>query len=199
MRWTLLLLAVGLVLGTAIPSSASSLTFSYIGTVSSDTTVGSYPYVPLPSSNLTGQPISITESFYQTVPLGYGQAQVSIGSFSGTLIGNTGNVTPIPGGFSSVLVNRGYPFDLNFLFGDLNYSSTFTPQTGLVIDASLELFTQYGSYDRTLTFNVTSETFVVSPVPLPPALPMFAAALLALGIVSYVGRKREVKVALVQG
>jgi hypothetical protein len=32
---------------------------------------------------------------------------------------------------------------------------------------------------------------VLSPVPLPPALPLFAAALLALGIVGYAGRKRE--------
>jgi hypothetical protein len=36
------------------------------------------------------------------------------------------------------------------------------------------------------TLNLT-----LSPVPLPPALPLFAFALLALGIVGYVRRKRE--------
>jgi hypothetical protein len=51
---------------------------------------------------------------------------------------------------------------------------------------SLE-FTEIGVFARTLDFSVSSETLppLLSPVPLPPALPLFAAALLALGIVGY--------------
>jgi hypothetical protein len=36
-----------------------------------------------------------------------------------------------------------------------------------------------------MTLGVTSASLSVSPVPLPPALPMFASALLALGIVGF--------------
>jgi hypothetical protein len=43
-----------------------------------------------------------------------------------------------------------------------------------------------------LTLQPTSAS--VSPVPLPPALPMFASALLALGLAAYVRRKREPRV-----
>jgi hypothetical protein len=49
-----------------------------------------------------------------------------------------------------------------------------------------------GGAIRTLDFNVSSETFAVSAVPLPPALPLFAAALLALGIFGYVRRAKDV-------
>jgi hypothetical protein len=49
-----------------------------------------------------------------------------------------------------------------------------------------------GPFGRTLDFNVSSETFAVSPVPLPPALPLFAAALLALGIAGYLRRAKGV-------
>jgi peptidoglycan/LPS O-acetylase OafA/YrhL len=48
-----------------------------------------------------------------------------------------------------------------------------------------------GPFGRTLDFKVSSESLAVSPVPLSPALPLFAAALLALGIVGYVRRAKD--------
>jgi hypothetical protein len=79
------------------------------------------------------------------------------------------------------------------LFTILDFSSTFDfTQNRLVADGSLK-FTN-GPATRNLDFNITSETLVLppvlSPVPLPPALPLFAFALLALGIVGYAWRTK---------
>jgi hypothetical protein len=66
-------------------------------------------------------------------------------------------------------------------------------QNGFVANGSLFLLNPPSI--RTLDFNITSATLVLPPVlsavPLPPTLPLFALALLALGIFGYVRRKRE--------
>jgi hypothetical protein len=62
--------------------------------------------------------------------------------------------------------------------------------------ANLDLVGPLGASGRDVEFKVTSDTLVLPPVlstvPLPPALPLFAAALLALGIFGYVRRAKDV-------
>jgi hypothetical protein len=107
---------------------------------------------------------------------------------SAPLQGNAGSFTPTVGGFSSGISLKGNGVNL---FTILDFSSTFDfTQNQLVADGSLN-FTN-GPATRNLDFNITSETLVLSPVPLPPALPLFAAALLALGIFGYVRRAKDV-------
>jgi hypothetical protein len=187
------------------PASASSIFFTYSGTVSSDVTFSpiSSPFV-FPSvfgQNLTGQTFSISETFNlgnadhidngsYVGNLGnfqFASAQITIGSVSAPLNGAFGTFTPTTGGFSSEVGSKGY--GLAPTFAILDYSSIFGA-TGLQLNGSL-LLTD-GGFTRTLDFNPTSETFPVSAAPLPGALPLFASALLILGIVGYVRRTKGV-------
>jgi hypothetical protein len=120
----------------------------------------------------------------------FASAQITIGIITAPLNGAFGSFTPTVGGFSSEVGSKGY--GLAPTFAILDYSSTFA-SSGLQLNGSL-LLTD-GAFTRTIDFNPTSETLSVSPVPLPPALPMFAAALLALGLVGYLTRNRGVTVA----
>jgi hypothetical protein len=196
------------------PASASSIFFTYSGTVSSDV---SYAFPPGPTftplvfgnNNLTGQSVFISETFnlanadliYQGAYYGqlpnnkFASAEITIGNISATFQGNFGSFAPTLGGFSSEIGSKG-PFSgiAPTTFVLLNYSSAFTPN-GLQADGSLTAVSEGFSTGRTLDFNVTSETFAVSAVPLPPALPMFASALLALGLLGvYARRGRRVSV-----
>jgi hypothetical protein len=118
----------------------------------------------------------------------FASAEITIGNVSAPLQGNAGSFTPTVGGFSSGISLKGNGVNL---FTILDFSSTFDfTQNQLVADGSLN-FTN-GPATRNLDFNITSETLVLSPVPLPPALPLFAAALLALGIFGYVRRAKDV-------
>jgi hypothetical protein len=209
LRW---LLAVFACIAVASPAHANSIFFSYSGQVSSDVTVSSIPgpfTVPLPfgpvsQNNLTGQAFSISETFNLNnanailngsyigdlgggPPSWFASAEITIAGVSATLAGNFGTFTPTLGGFSSEVGTRG---NGNFAYSSLQYSSTFTPN-GTIVDASLMVGSEGFSFNRTLDFNVTSETFAVSAVPLPPAFPMFASALLALGIFGFYARKNH--------
>jgi hypothetical protein len=211
MRHLLLAALASLFTATAAPALAASMVdFSYTGTVSSDVSFSLFPgpfSFPLVfGQNLTGKPIQVSEIFNlanaDVVSNGsfigflgnnnFASAEIKIGNVSAPLQGNFGTFTPTLGGFSSEVGSKG----VGLVQGGeavLDYSSTFN-QNGVVVDASLRLADPViGSpFGRTLDFNVTSETFAVSPVPLPPALPLFAFALLALGIVGYVRRSKDV-------
>jgi hypothetical protein len=215
MRHLLLAVLTALFTATAAPAFAASINFSYTGTVSSDVSYNlifpsptySYPLVFGP--NLTGKPVSVSETFNLQnadqisqgsyigslggFPGNFASAEITIGNVSAPLQGPFGSAaygsfTPTVGGFSSQASSKAELVEGGFAF--LDYSSTLT-QNGLVVDASLRAVGP-GPFGRTLDFNVSSETFV-STVPLPPALPLFAAALLALGIVGYARRAKDVR------
>jgi hypothetical protein len=212
MRKLVRLSAILAAVAIASPAHASSIVFSYSGYVSSDVLAwptgphfGPIPiYLPFGSDNLTGQAFSITETFNltnaffsggsyfaggNTFP--FGSAQITIAGVSEPYIAPLGGFTPTPGGFYSSLATRGAIGSI-YPFSHLDYSSTFTPN-GTVVNASLNVSDdQSFLWSRTLDFKVTSETFAVSPVPLPPALPLFVVALLALGIFGYVRRAKDV-------
>jgi hypothetical protein len=208
MRHLLLAALTALFTATAAPAFAASMVdFSYTGTVSSDVTVSRFgPFPIVFGQNLTGKPVQISEIFnlgnadlrtgatYVGL-LGnnnFASAEITIGNVSAPLRGNAGDFTPTVGGFSSGISLKGSGVNL---FTILDFSSTFDfTQNRLVADGSLK-FTN-ASATRNLDFNITSETLalppVLSPVPLPPALPLFAFALLALGIAGYVRRAKGV-------
>jgi hypothetical protein len=217
MRHFLLTALTALFTATAAPAFATPISFSYTGTVSSDVSFSSHisPPPPFPlvfGPNLAGKSVSISETFSlenaDVVAFGsffgslggignFASAEITIGNVSAPLQGNFGTFTPTLGGFSSEVglefgLGAGIvPVSLPGGFALLDFSSTFT-QNGVVADASLRVGEDGFVSGRTLDFNVTSETFPVSPVPLPPALPLFAAALLALGIFGYVRRAKDV-------
>jgi hypothetical protein len=120
----------------------------------------------------------------------FASAEITIGNISAPVnnqFNGFGSFTPTPGGFSSEVGSKGTGLAGGFAF--LDFSATFT-QNGVVADASLRAV-DLGPFGRTLDFKVSSESLAVSPVPLSPALPLFAAALLALGIVGYVRRAKD--------
>jgi hypothetical protein len=213
MRHLLLAALTALFTVTAAPAFAASINFTYTGTVSSDVSYNlifpsptySYPLVFGP--NLTGKPVFVSETFNLQnadlisqgsyigtlggFPGNFASAEITIGNVSAPLQfgvgGAYGSFTPTHGGFSSEASSKAGLVPGGF--ARLDYSSTLT-QNGLIVDASLRAIDP-GPFGRTLDFNVTSETFV-STVPLPPALPLFAFALLALGIVGYLRRAKNV-------
>jgi hypothetical protein len=214
MRHLLLAVLTALFTATAAPAFAMSINFSYIGTVSSDVSYNlifpspSYSYPLVFGQNLTGKSVFVSETFNLQnadlisqgsyigslggFPGNFASAEITIGNVSaplqGAVGGAYGSFTPTLGGFSSEASSKAGLVSGGFAF--LDYSSTFT-QNGVVADASLRAVGP-GPFGRTLDFNVSSETFAVSAVPLPPALPLFAAALLVLGIIGYVRRAKDV-------
>jgi hypothetical protein len=206
MRHLLLAALTALFTATAAPAFAASMVdFSYTGTVSSDVTVNSFgpPVSSVFGQNLAGKPVQISETFnlgnadvvsngsyigrLGGFPGNFASAEITIGNVSAPLQGAFGTFTPTIGGFTSEVGTKGPGVS----FTVLDYSSTFDfTQNSLVADGNLRLTD--GGAIRTLDFNVSSETFAVSAVPLPPALPLFAAALLALGIFGYVRRAKDV-------
>jgi hypothetical protein len=213
MRKFVWLLAMFAGVAVASPAHAASIFFSYFGYVSSDVSsappvvgpfMGPLPFGQISQNNLTGQAFSISETFNLSnanafldgtyigylgggPPSWFASAEITVAGVSASLAGNFGGFTPTLGGFSSEVGTRG---NGNFAFSSLDYSSTFTPN-GTNVDASLVVGSEGLVFRRTLDFNVTSESFAVSPVPLPPALPMFASALLALGIFGFCTKRKK--------
>jgi hypothetical protein len=220
MRHLLLAALTALFSATAAPAFAASMIFdvSLSGTVASDATSGP----PLPfvfGQNLTGKPVQITQRFNLANGSSFGcctftgssdsnftSADITIGNVSAPFHEGLGSFTPEVGGFSGFMAA---PVANNIVLGggfeightDLDYSVSFVQIqdqsiiNSYIADASLNVFLAPAS-TRNLDFNITSATLVLppvlSPVPLPPALPLFAIALLALGIVGYVRRAKDV-------
>jgi hypothetical protein len=217
MRHLLLAALASLFTATAAPAFAASMIFdvSLSGTVASDVTSGP----PLPfvfGQNLTGKPVQITQSFnlantseingvtyFGSSDFNFTSADITIGNVSAPFHEGFGSFTPEFGGFSGAM---GAPVANNIVLGqggightNLDYSVSFVQIqdqsiiNSYVANASLNVFLAPAS-TRNLDFNITSATLVLPPVlsavPLPPALPLFAFALLALGIFGYVGKKR---------
>jgi hypothetical protein len=207
MRHLLLAALTALFTATAAPAFAASMIFDvlYSGTVASDVSFGPpFPFVF--GQNLTGKPFHVSESFnlanatpcscdvYYGGP-DFASGEITIGNVSRPIAG-TGIFGPAPGGIAADIDDygdNGAPPLQNGVIASLPFEIFFDPgKNGFVSNANLYL-DENGNF-RGLNFNVTSYTLVLSPVsavPLPPALPLFAFALLALGIFGYVRRKRE--------
>jgi hypothetical protein len=195
---------------TAAPAFAASMIFDVLfsGTVASDVTSG--PPLPIVfGQNLTGKPVRVSESFNLANTIffdglnyvgdsSFASAELTIGNVSAPFQ-EGGGFTPAFGGFETGVFTKG-PDNIQLENGGVNETSlhnsiTFDPiHNGFVADGSLFLLN--GLSIRNIDFNIASETLVLPPVlsavPLPPALPLFAAALLALGIVGYVRRAKDV-------
>jgi hypothetical protein len=200
MRHLLLAALTALFTATAAPAFAASMIFDVLfsGTVASDVTSG--PPVPIVfGQNLAGKPVHVSESFNLANAVfsdvlnyfggsNFASAKLTIGNVSASFQGQAGSFGLGLGGFSTSVFTKGPGDDETGLY----FSNRFdTIQHGFVADGSLFLLT--GPSIRNIDFNIKSETLVLSPVPLPPALPLFAAALLALGIVSYARRAKDVR------
>jgi hypothetical protein len=213
MRHLLLAALTALFTATAAPAFAASMfDFLFSGTVASDTSFG--PPLPLVfGQNLTGKPFHVSESVNlanaflngNNVYVGgpnFVSAEITIGNVSAPIKGEAvfSPAAPVGGLFSSVFANGTGRTTLGNGFAALlDFESLFDPSqnNGYEAAAGLSLFGPRATF-RTIDFNIASETLVlapaspVSPVPLPPALPMFAFALLALGISGYVRRAKDV-------
>jgi hypothetical protein len=211
MQHLLLVAVAALFSATAAPAFAASIIdVLFSGTVASDVTGG--PSVPLVfGQNLTGKPVHVSASFNfanatfnffdntynDNGNSNFASAELTIGNVSASFQQNAGYFSLGLGGFEAGVFTKG-PSNIQLGGGietGLNFSNTFdTIQNGFVADGNLYLLT--GPSIRNIDFNFTSATLVLPPalsaVPLPPALPLFAFALLALGIVGYVRRAKDV-------
>jgi hypothetical protein len=210
MRHLLLAALTALFAATAAPAFAASMfDFLFSGTVASDMSFG--PPLPLVfGQNLTGKPFHVSESFNLAkasfiIPgmtyvgdSNFASAEITIGNVSAPFRNDLGGFFPAAevGGFFSSLGTR---------MGNSPLGNGFSPSLGFQIlfdsngfeaQANLDLIGPLAISGRDIEFNVTSDTLVLSPVlspvPLPPSLPLFAAALLALGIFGYVRRTKDV-------
>ncbi|MCK1404911.1 hypothetical protein [Bradyrhizobium sp. 76] len=183
-----------------VHSAHASSFFSFSGYVSADTTFfpplfPGYTFTEqtiFGAHSLVGTPFQITETFYSVpppTPYDVGFADITIGGVTGRLTGNFGSIIPVAGGFSTGMITKG---DFTFsseTFAELYYSSTFGAN-GLTSTGQFTVTN--GAFGRTFDFAITSQSQTVSAVPLPSALPLFGAAILALGAVGFCHRKKSI-------
>jgi hypothetical protein len=199
-------------------AKASSIVFDFSGLVSSDVFTWPVPGPPsgyyYPSTipaNAVGQPFSGVASFSDV-----NVVAITSSTFTGLLQpGQTALATLIfqgtsgPFNLSSHYFPDSNPREARLTFNSNGFTSSiyalhneadrpdndalFLSQAGSQFQGSLDLGSAGSAgYGRTLTLDVTSlAVSTVSTVPLPPAFPMFASALLALGIVGFLTRKRQ--------
>jgi hypothetical protein len=188
------------------PAGAASffLDFAFSGTVESAFETGPAIPSPIPIPSMVGQAFS--ESFF----------------FSGAS-GVASLVTNVPSSFILPVIPPSYPVTLNYsgisfsggaasltLSGN-NFSGSigslaFTYVNGNpssdVLTAEIPILSA-GQADAggniNLTLEATSASISLSPVPLPPALPLFACALAALGIAAFRQRKLARRMPLAVG
>jgi hypothetical protein len=190
---------IGLILQATSPARAASLyDFSFSGFIQTAVAT-SDAGPPRLFTSLDGLAFSALFSIHQSSSGTTGSATLStdLSSISGNLVGSpnqstsgvsySGNAAFLSDTANNYFGSVGTP-SFDFFYSNGNPTSDF-------------LIAQIGvhSIDRAddggilnLTLQPTSAS--VSPVPLPPALPMFASALLAPGLAAYVKRKREARV-----
>jgi hypothetical protein len=196
MRKFIWLLAVCGGIAFASPAHAASVFAEYFAHVISDVSYGSPPFSTVLPQNAVGTTFFISEIFvpnpiHRADAPSSGEADFLILNdpthTTYTATGATANFYITPTGFSWDQI--GGTTLANSAAAELSFSQDGSNYTG-----SLLLFPAFEPpiYSRTLTFSIAQRDIVVSPIPLPPALPLFAAALLALGIVGYVRRNKDV-------
>jgi hypothetical protein len=221
MRRLICALAVCSTLATIESARASSIVIDFSGLVSSDVFTWPIPIPPAdtgyyPSTipaNAVGQPFSGVAGFSDV-----NAVAITSNTFTGLLQpGQTALATLIFQGTSGPFSLSSYPFpnsnpmEANLAFNSNGFTSSiytyfneadrpqnnalFLSQTGSQFQGSLELGSAGSAgFGRTLDLDITSLT--VSTVPLPPALPMFASALLMLGIFGFCAVRRPRRTSL---
>jgi hypothetical protein len=195
MRKFIWLLAVCGGIAFASPAHAASLFAEYFAHVISDVSSGPPPFSTVLPQNAVGTTFLISEIFVPN-PIHRADAPSS-GEADFLILGDPTHTTYTATGA-----------DANFYITPTGFSWTQIGGTTLANSAAEVSFSQDGSnytgslflfplfdrpyYSRTLTFSIAQRDIVVSPVPLPPALPMFATALLMLAIVGYARRTKGV-------
>jgi hypothetical protein len=187
MRHLLLAALTALFTATAAPAFAASIfDFSFSGVVTSaiETANGTGP--PKPDPLMIGEPFSAFAQIQQIGASTTGTASLNVnvrGSFALLVSPNQSPSGATYSGnalFSSSA--SGYSGSLpGFTFNHVNGNPPSDTLTAQFVIASINRADDSGSLDLTLR-----------STPLPPALPLFAAALLALGIVGYVRRAKGV-------
>jgi hypothetical protein len=184
---------------TAVPVEAASLFYGFDFSGVVETAEGTSPPISLPS--LVGQPFSaaffiqknssgtfgfvdvatnLSDFVIPVLPPGTGFTITTTGA---TFVGNASIVVAGAPNYSGSVGFGAFSFVYNN--GNPSSDSAFAS----IPMKSVGRADSNGNVD--LTMQVTSASYSVSTVPLPPALPMFASALLALGLVGFFARKKH--------
>jgi hypothetical protein len=193
--------SVGLfLLFVGLPANAASVFIEFTGTVISDTGVGSPQSNQFFGTNAVGTSLFITELFTSPDSIFEQGSSRPNGTTSQATIISSNNVA-----VSSLLIGEvsGFQFTSNGFSSGITGGSTLAQgvimlglsKTGPSYDGSLSLLSAEEFSNREVVLDVSPQSVVLIATPLPPAFPMFASALLILGIVGYVRRKKDVAVA----
>jgi hypothetical protein len=176
------------------PAHAASVFAEYFAHVISDVSSGTPPIFTVFPQNAVGTTFLISETFVPSIhhdipPTGEADFLIS-GDPTHTTYTAAGAASffyTTPTGFSWTQI--GGTTLANSTLAELSFSKIGSNYTGSLLLFPLD----EAPISRTLTFSIAQSDIVVSPIPLPPALPLFAAALLALGIVGYARRAIDVR------
>jgi hypothetical protein len=198
-RFLMLIAFVGLLLPAASPAKASSLfSFDFSGFVQlAIATSNAGP--PKLEASLDGQAFSASFLITKT-----GSATTGVGSLATNLSGFFGNPNLSPSGISFsgnafLLSNPAHDFlgsvgPLSFLY--INGSRFGDFLTVQIPIQSVDRADDSGTLDLVLKADKASlSVSSVSPVPLPPALPLFATALLMLGLFAFYAKSNRGQIA----
>jgi hypothetical protein len=199
----MLIACVGLILPATSPARAASLyDFSFSGFIQTAVATSDAGPPPRLFTSLDGLAFSALFSIQQSSSGTTGSAKLytDLSSIRGHLVGSPNQTTSgVTYSGNAMLLSD----SANDYYGSILDSGSpvisFVYNDGGLVGDSLIAQISVVSINRAddagplnLTLQPTSAS--VSPVPLPPALPMFASALLALGLAAYVRRKREPRV-----
>jgi hypothetical protein len=172
-----LIVIAALLLGST-PLKAASLIYS--GFVSSSLIDTSLFVIP---NSLVGEPFSAT---FELGPVG--SATLLMNLPFNFPAGTSGLVSVVPGGINFTGPTTVSPTTESILTKDGTFSFALNGNSFAV--SGLEVI-GFMHADNSGFINLDLQVTNVSPVPLPPALPMFASALLALGIFGVYARRKQ--------
>jgi hypothetical protein len=189
------LTAIFLIVSTSARAGSLLYDYSFSGYVSSSTIDTNLIKV---SNSLVGQPFSAVFAIDPTDGIGTASLTTNLpfsfaaGSLSGLPIATADGLT-FSGPATFLSSPNGFIYSASV--GEIGGSFGFNIEAGNVLDVSNVIIVGYMRADNPGSLNLglqaNSVSFSTSVVPLPPALPMFASALLALGAVGFLARKRQ--------
>jgi hypothetical protein len=190
-------IAVALFLSAASTARASSLfyDFSFSGTVESAVEVPTFSSFPAPKviTSMIGQPFTASFLITQTGSITTGVASLDT-NFAGvtitpysTLPGMVDQTSTGIRVYGDASLSSSSPSNFSGAIGALSF--VYANGSGNVLVAPIHV-SSINEADDQGAFYLTLNT-TVSSVPLPPALPMFASALLALGIFGVYARRKQ--------
>ncbi len=188
----LMAVAVVALCATAMSNAASAAPMTFTGTLNWDGVPDTTPY-----SN-DGSVSTFSFVVDNALPNTSDSADATISNFSYTLDGKSVSFAATPTvTFFSSSSNGGFDFNIGDLNNNVQTVTIFGPNVGNVdngwIIAPGTFNITAGLNDGPATANTLNDvnTLQISGVPLPPALPMFATALLGLAGAGLAGRSRR--------